>query len=482
MSGRFWSIDLHMTPFRSTKIICTIGPASMGEDILEALIVEGMDVARLNLSHGSPEEHRQVARSVRAIAARHDRTVAILADIPGSKFRVGAISPEKIVLKPGGFVVLTSGACTQGEIPIDSEEIIGLITLGGKILIGDGRMEIVVEELRGEKIYCRVISGGVVTCGRGVVVPGMHPRRPYLDATRRENLRVAATLAPDLIALSLVAGPSDIREVREFLKQEGLSSPLIAKIELAEAIGAFSDILSSSDGVMVARGDMGVHIPLERVPLVQKEIIRASNIAGKPVITATEMLESMVTENRPTRAEAADVANAIIDGTDAVMLSDETAVGEHVEATLKTMVRIAEETDAAIPYSHKIRERADWTDHTVGEALSYHACCLADDLSARAIVAFTKAGITAGRVSKFRPGVPILAITADEAIGKRLALRWGVIPIHHEFPRSFEGFLSIAGDLAHTLGLATPGEVVIVIAGFPLGEGGATNLLKVHRV
>jgi pyruvate kinase len=327
-----------------------------------------------------------------------------------------------------------------------------------------------------------VVEGGTITPGRGVVVPGVHVSEPFLTKILRRNLEFAIEQKPDYIALSFITSGEEVEQVRQILKSNGVDIPLIAKIEREEAIRNFAKILAASDGIMVARGDMGVEIPLKKVPPVQKWIIRKCNMAGKAVITATQMLESMVDSMRPTRAEVTDVANAIMDGSDAVMLSAETSIGKYPIEAVKIMEEIARETERHLPYEQMLAERGQWLKHQTDELIAYNACYTAHSLKAAAIVAYTHTGSTARRVSKNRPSTPIIAITPDQKIAERLVLYWGVRAFCVPGPATVDELFQKGASLAKDLGVARSGELIVITGGLPLGFSGRTNLLKVQSI
>ena len=411
---------------RRTKIVATIGPASGSTEVLERLIRAGVNVARLNLAHGGEDDHAGHVAQLREIAQRLDTSVAILVDLPGDKFRTGALAGGRAILHKGASITLLNEPSVgdAARVSVSPPGVSDYARRGDTVLIGDGNIQLTVIR-RGKKgVEARVVAGGVLTEGRGLVIPGRATPGPYLSETMLEKLRFAASLRPDYLALSFVTAASDMNDVRAFLRKQGADIPLIAKIERAEAVRHFQSILAVSDAVMVARGDLGVEIPLERVPLVQKQIIAQCNRVGTPVITATEMLMSMVKSTRPTRAEATDVANAIFDGTDATMLSEETAIGSHPVEAVRMMDRIARATERSLPYESALLAKNAWLELRTEELISYNACLTAHSLGAKAIVAFTESGSTAARVSKYRPRTPILAITPDATTARRLVLLW----------------------------------------------------------
>jgi pyruvate kinase len=469
---------------RRTKIVCTIGPATSAATVVERLVRAGMNVARLNLSHGTPHDHAQVVATVRRVAQRLAVPVAVLMDLPGPKYRIGPLKSGAVDLKKGARVVLTTRPVkgdTQ-EVPVNLPTLPKDVRVGDRVLLDDGAMELKVEHARGTEVVCRVSVGGVLTPGRGVVVPGMRTSGPFLTPQLREHIAFAIAQQPDYLALSFVSRAQDIEQVRALLQQHNADLPIIAKIERAHAIGHLDEILQVSDGVMVARGDLGVDIPLEQLPMVQKDIIRRCNRLDKPVITATQMLESMVTAARPTRAEVTDVANAIFDGTDAVMLSAETSIGRHPVQAVAMMAKIASTTDGQLPHDQMLQERGMTLGPQIDTAISYDACRTAHHLGAKAIVAFTQSGSTARRVSKCRPRVPILALTASELVSRRLQLCWGVQVCQVAEPASVEALFDIGTKLPKSLGITKTGDLVVITAGLPLRVAGTTNLLKVEKI
>jgi len=469
---------------RRTKIVCTIGPATGSAAVIEQLIKAGMNVARLNLSHGTYREHTRLIQLVRRLSHRLVIPVAILIDLPGPKYRTGKLKDGQARLKKGAQVILTTRQVKgdDGVIPVNLHTLPQDIKVGDAVLLDDGAVQLKVLEKQGTEVRCKVMVGGILTEGRGLVVPGMRISTPFITDDLRECILFAIKQQPDYLALSFVSGAEDIAGVRAILHEHDADIPIIAKIERGVAVNKFDSILVASEGIMVARGDLGVDIPLEKVPLVQKEIIRKCNQAGKPVITATQMLESMVNAHRPTRAEVTDVANAIFDGTDAVMLSAETSIGKHPVQAVKMMARIAREAEDKLPYRQMLSERGEWLEQKTDELISYNACHTAQILEAAALVAFTQSGSTAGRVSKYRPRMPILAITTDAVVVGRLMLHWGVYPFRVAGPSSVEELFAMGAKLSKELGLAKPGDLVVITGGIPVGVAGSTNLLKVEKI
>ena len=469
---------------RRTKIVCTIGPATGSAAVIEQLIKAGMNVARFNLSHGTYKEHTRYIQTIKKSSQRIGANVAILIDIPGPKYRTGKLKDGRASLKKGATLVLTTRRL-EGDATLVSVNLPSLpqdIKPGDTILLDDGALQLKVLGKEATEIKCRVIIGGLLTEGRGLVVPGMHTSTPFVTDILQENVLFAIKQKPDYLALSFVKSAEDISKSREILQRKGCDIPIIAKIEQGQAVVNFDKILTVSDGIMVARGDLGVDIPLQKIPIVQKQIIKKCNRAGKPVITATQMLESMITSSRPTRAEVTDVANAIFDGTDAIMLSAETSVGKYPVEAVRIMTHIARETEAQLPYENILIERNNWLQSQTDELISYNACHTANRLGAAAIVAFTESGSTAQRVSKYRPRTPILAITTSKGVVARLQLCWGVQSFWIDRPSSVGELFTTAASLCKDLGMAKTGELIVITGGIPIGVPGSTNLLKVEMI
>lgn len=469
---------------RRTKIVCTIGPASGSMAVIEQLIKAGMNVARLNLSHGGHREHDRHIKAIRKVSRRLGINVAILMDMPGPKYRIGKLKDGQVVLKKGSHLVLTTRQVVGDAalMPVNIPHLPQDVRVGDTVLLDDGVIRLKVLAKDSTQVKCRVMVGGVLTSGRGLVVPGMPASGPFVTDTMRQHILFAIQKQPDYLALSFVSDAEDLASVRAVLSSNGADIPVIAKIERGVAVKKFDSILAASDGIMVARGDLGADIPLEKVPMVQKEIIQKCNQAGKPVITATQMLESMMSSASPTRAEVTDVANAIFDGTDATMLSGETAIGKYPVQSVRMMVRIAREAESKLPYGRMLTERGKWLEQKTDELISYNACLTAQSLGAAAIVAFTRSGSTAGRVSKFRPKVPILALTPSSAVCGRLLLWWGVYPVQITESSHVDELFATASRLSKELGMAKSGDVIVVTGGIPIGVAGSTNLLKVEKI
>jgi len=452
--------------------------------VIEQLVKAGMNVARLNLSHGTYKEHARYVQIVRKLSHRLAIPVAILIDLPGSKYRTGKLKDGKAKLKMGVEVVLTTRNVTGSNrvIPVNLPTLPQDTRVGATVLLDDGAIQLKVLDRQGTEIRCRVVVGGILTEGRGLAVPGMRDSAPFITDALRKHILFAVRQQPDYLAVSFVSSADDVTSIKTILREHGADIPVIAKIERGVAVDEFDGILMTSDGIMVARGDLGVDIPLERVPLVQKWIIRKCNQAGKPVITATQMLESMINAPWPTRAEVTDVANAIFDGTDAVMLSAETSIGRYPAQAVKMMAKIAREAEDKLPYEQMLSERAKWLEQNTSELISYSACHTAQSLKAKAVVAFTQSGSTAGRVSKYRPRMPIVAITPDAVVAKRLVLWWGVYPFQIAGASSMEELFAAGTRLSKELGLAKRGDLIVITGGIPVGVAGSTNLLKVNKV
>jgi pyruvate kinase len=469
---------------RRTKIVCTIGPATGSAAVIERLIKAGMNVARFNLSHGTYREHARHIQTVRKLSHRLAIPVAILIDLPGPKYRTGKMKAGQATLKKGAQIILTTRRMEgdAGVISVNFPTLTQDIKVGDTVLLDDGAMQLKVLERQGTEVRCKVMVGGILTEGRGLVVPGMRTSAPFISDALRQHVLSAIGQQADCLALSFVSNTEDVTSVRAILHENNADIPIVAKIERGVAVDRFDSILVASDGIMVARGDLGVDIPLEKVPLVQKEIIKKCNRAGKPVVTATQMLESMVKAPWPTRAEVTDVANAIFDGTDAVMLSAETSIGKYPVQAVKMMAKIAREAEHELPYEQILSERARWLEQKTDELISYSACYTAQSLGAVARVAFTQSGSTAGRVSKYRPRMPILAITIDAAVVGRLMLGWGVYPFQIAGASSVDELFSTAAKLSKELGMAKTGDLIVITGGIPVGVAGSTNLLKVEEV
>ncbi len=468
---------------RRTKIVCTIGPASGAENTLRQLIQAGMNIARLNLAHGTYEEHAGYVRTVRELSRQMGLPVSVLIDLPGPKYRTGQLKGGSALLTEGAEVTLTTRP-VEGDatlVPVNFPTLPLDVKKGDLVLLDDGALQLRVLDVAGTEIKCVVLVGGVLTERRGLVVPGMPTSGPFITENLRAHLEFALGQKPDFIALSFVDSPEDINQVRGIMPAAG-TVPIIAKIERVRAVREFDAILATSDGIMVARGDLGVDIPLEKVPLVQKDVIGRCNRAGKPVITATQMLESMVNAALPTRAEVSDVANAIYDGTDATMLSAETSIGKYPAQAVRMMATIAHETESSLDYARLLHEREGWASAQTDELIALSACRTAQSLGAPAIVALTSSGSTVARVAKYRPKAIVLALTPNPAIAGKLLLYWGVHPVVIDHVPTLEELFTTGARLARESGIAQNGDLIVITGGFPLGIAGSTNLLKVQTV
>jgi pyruvate kinase len=462
---------------RRTKIVATLGPATSSDQQLAALVDAGMDAARLNFSHGKHDEHRDLARRVREAVSRNGRRLALIADLQGPKLRVGELTAPISLAPHEEITVVAEEAARNGDLPISPAAIGEVLAPGHEVLIEDGRIRLRVLSVVEGRARCEVVSGGLVRSHKGVNVPGVPVPIPSLTRKDVDDLELALELGADYVALSFVRSAADVRDLRQMIAQAGSPARVIAKIEKAEAVDALDDVLEETDAVMVARGDLGVEIGPASVPLLQKRIIVRALERGKPVITATQMLESMIHANEPTRAEASDVANAILDGTSAVMLSGETAVGEYPIESVAYMDRIARVVEPSIGYRHQFPERG--IDPTVGQAMSNATCDLAETLSARAIVVPTSTGRTASRVARLRPHQPIIAITPSRTAVSQLALEWGVWPVYVPECANVEELWSRSLDAARESGIVDEGDLVVITAGTAVNTPGTTNLIKV---
>ncbi|MGC8837744.1 MAG: pyruvate kinase [Anaerolineae bacterium] len=472
-----------------TKIVCTIGPASADPAILRELIKAGMDVARINFSHGDQAQHRAYMQAVRAASNEVGKPVAILADLQGPKLRVGQIAGGEMDLEAGALVTLTTRAVEGAgdQIPVQFQGLPQAVRPGDHILLDDGLLELEVLEAGGEDVRCRVLVGGPLGSNKGMNLPRASAAIPAITDKDREDLRFAIENGTDWIALSFVRSAQEVRELKKLIQQYSLLGqpvPVIAKIEKPEALDNIDAIVEASDGIMVARGDLGVETSPEIVPMVQKAIIAKCNRAGKPVITATQMLDSMIRNPRPTRAEASDVANAILDGTDALMLSGETAVGKYPVEAVRTMVRIAQEAERATeaPPRCPLLAPPRPADSDLTHAVCHATRVTAEDLGASAIITPTVSGRTARVMSHFRPRLPIIAVTPSPRVQRQLCLFWGVIPLLGPRSNTTDDIIANAVELALRHGLIQRGNLVVITAGSAGSAPGTTDIMKVHLV
>jgi pyruvate kinase len=467
-----------------TKIVCTLGPASDSEAAIRAFVEGGMAVARINFSHGTHDDHARCIATVRQVADELGRPVAILADLQGPKLRVGLLPQEGLELVEGETVTLVDRPSSddQAMIPVPHPEVLRDVHPGDRILLDDGLLELKVLDGDGQQAHARVVAGGVLESRKGLSLPHTSLRLPSVTAKDQDDAAFALAQQVDYFALSFVRSDDDVRHLRAWLEERGADTPIIAKIEKPEALDCIDEILAVSDGLMVARGDLGVEAPAEEVPIAQKRIIRACNRASKPVITATQMLDSMMRNPRPTRAEASDVANAILDGSDAIMLSGETAVGRYPIEAVRTMARIAGVTERSMPYQDWLQRAVQQASCNVTDAISQVACEMAAELDARAIITSTVSGGTARSVASHRPVTPIVAPTPEPSTYRQLALVWGVEPLLVDQFADTDAMIVTVVEAARARGLVQDDDLVIITAGVPLGGTGLTNTLKAHRV
>lgn len=470
---------------RKTKIVCTLGPATDNEETLRSLMNAGMNVARLNFSHGTHEEQKRRMDMVKKLREELSLPVAILLDTKGPEIRTKDFEGGRCEVEPGQFFTLTTRELV-GDSTICSityKDLYKDVSEGTRILIDDGLIEMEVKSINGEDILCEVITGGPISNHKGINVPEVHLNMPYLSDVDRLDILFGIEQDVDFVAASFVRSARDVLEIRQLLDENGGKNiNIISKIENGEGVNHIDDIIYVSDGIMVARGDMGVEIPVEEVPVIQKLIIHKVYNAGKQVITATQMLDSMIKNPRPTRAEVTDVANAIYDGTSAIMLSGETAAGHYPVESVLTMARIAERTEQDIDYRKRFFQYDRKANPNITDAISHAACTTAIDLNAKAIVIVTKSGTSARNISKYRPVCNIIAGTTSDKAYRQLNMSWGVTPVRIEEKNEvFELFdHAVAGAVAQ--GLLEKGDTVVVGAGVPLGVSGNTNMLKVQVV
>jgi pyruvate kinase len=466
---------------RRTKIVATLGPVSSSPEVIRQLIKAGMDVARLNFSHGTHEEHARQIASLRALSQELDTPVTILQDLQGPKIRVGQLPAGETTLAPGESVSLVPEADFVGReatVPLDYALVAGSAEPGMRVLLDDGLLELEVVEAVGHEVRCRVIEGGVLKSRKGVNFPNLTLPLPSLTGKDLRDVEFGLAHGVDWISLSFVRTAADVRTLKELLATKGVSKPVIAKIEKPQAVENLDEILQEVNGVMVARGDLGVEVRPEKVPMLQKQIIEKCNRMGLPVITATQMLESMIRESRPTRAEASDVANAIIDGTDAVMLSGESAIGAYPIRAVEMMARIATEVEARIGF--KAYPASEPTD---SHALSEGATAVARVLNLRAIVVLTTTGYTARHVAAERSKTALFALTTDASVYHSLNLHWGIKPLVVEgIPDDFEGLVHQAERTLRARNLVTAGDKILVIGGVPPGQHRGSNFMKLHLI
>lgn len=464
-----------------TKIVCTLGPASGTEDVISQLIMNGMNVARLNFSHGSHEEHKEKIEIVRNVSDRLGKPVGILQDLCGPKIRVGHIPEPGIHINPGDDFILTTEpvdgdqtrvSVSYANLPLD-------VRPSDKILLADGTMELIVEEISDTEIHCKVINGGTLTSHKGINLPTGSIKTDALTEKDRKDLLFGLAHDVDFVALSFVKSADDILKIKELIKSEQKTTPVIAKIEKHEALQNIDEIIEISDGIMVARGDLGVELQIENVPGIQKMLVNKATSRGRPVIIATQMLRSMVHAPWPTRAEASDVANAVLEGADAVMLSEESAVGKYPVEAVRFMKRIIESAEKDFPHEKYLKRLPC---KQVPDSVAYVSCVLADHLEAKAIVPTTRSGFTATQVARFRPRPMILALSPEKSTVRRLSLYWGCIPTLVSDTRDLDEMIEQTAASALKTGSVSKGDLIIITAGYPIWATGTTKMLKVKEL
>ncbi|CAL9413650.1 pyruvate kinase [Streptomyces sp. enrichment culture] len=470
---------------RRAKIVCTLGPATDSYDQIKALVEAGMDVARFNLSHGSHADHEERYQRVRKAADETGRSVGILADLQGPKIRLGRFAEGPVLLERGDTFTITVEDGAEGDREQCGTTYKGLaadVAAGERILVDDGKVCLQVTSVDGPRVRTTVVEGGMVSDNKGLNLPGVAVSVPALSDKDEEDLRWALRTGFDIIALSFVRSGRDVEDVHRIMDEEGRRLPVIAKVEKPQAVEAIDDIVAAFDGIMVARGDLGVEMPLEQVPIVQKRAIKLAKRNAKPVIVATQMLDSMIDNSRPTRAEASDVANAVLDGTDAVMLSGETSVGKYPVETVRTMARIVEaaEEDMLAKGLPPLTERNK--PRTQGGAVARAAAEMGDFLGAKFLVACSQSGDTARRLSRYRSPIPLLAFTPDPATRSQLSLTWGVETFLGPSVDSTDAMVDQVDELLQKYGRCQKGDMVVITAGSPPGVSGTTNMVRVHRI
>lgn len=472
---------------KKTKIVCTIGPASESKETLKTLMLSGMNVARLNFSHGSHEEHRARIESIKEVRENLGLPVALMLDTKGPEIRLGDFDVDEVELKEGDFYTLSMDPSVRGDEKRASVSYAGLandVKVGSTILIDDGLVELTVEKIdENGEILTLVKNNGIIKGHKGVNVPDVKTSLPAITEKDKSDLIFGIEQGIDFVAASFIRKAQDVFEIRRILEENGGASVrIISKIENREGVDNIAEILSASDGIMVARGDLGVEIPAEEIPLIQKHIVRMCNEVGKNVIIATQMLDSMQRNPRPTRAEVTDVANAILDGTDAIMLSGETAAGKYPELAVKTMAKIAVNVEESSSFKEMVLRREHWSESHTSNAISEASCRLAKELSASAILCPTTGGSTARAISKYRPEVPVIAATYDEDVRRSLALTWGVESVITEMVKSTDAVIESAISTAFREEKVSEGDLIVITAGIPAGVSGTTNMIKVHTV
>ena len=472
-----------MITLRKTKIICTLGPSTDNPEIIEKMVKAGMNVARLNFSHGTHEEQLKRINMVKEVRQRLNCPLAILLDTKGPEIRIGMFKDGFAMLNAGQKFTLVCDEI-QGDnqrVSVSHKKISSILKSGDTILIDDGLIELNVEEFDGKDVVCRVINGGKISNKKSINLPGVKLDMPYMTERDREDLLFGIKADVDYVAASFIRNADDVKCVRSLLDENGGKDiKLISKIENNEGVENIDEILAESNGIMIARGDMGVEISFERLPAIQKSLIKKCYEAGKPVITATQMLESMVHSPRPTRAEVSDVANAIYDGTSAIMLSGETAAGMYPIESVETMSKIAEMTEKNIHYKKRFLAQQKIKNTSITDAVSHAACTMAIDLGAAAIVAVTTSGHTARMLSKFRPSCPIIAVIVDEKAYHQTSMTWGVVPVKNDMQETMDDMFESGMRKAITTRILKKDDMIVLTGGLPVGIAGTTNVVKVQ--
>lgn len=471
-------------PFTATKVVCTLGPSSSRSSEIKAMILAGMNIARLNFAHGVPNDHLIILRAVRKASTQTRIPVGILQDLPGPKLRIGQLAPSIVQLKPAAKFTLTARKTIgdQAKASVTHRALLRAVKRGDLIYLADGSIKLEATATSEDEVQCRVLVGGELSSGKGINVPGLRLKLPSLSKKDIDNLRFGVRLGVDFVGISFVQAREDVEKARRLLRGLRSKASIIAKIETPLAVERIEEIVASADGVMLARGDLGIELPVEQVPVVQKKIIGLCNRAGKPVITATQMLQSMVLSPRPTRAEVSDVANAIYDGTDAVMLSEETAIGDYPVEAVRIMKRVALSTERNLPHREDLSEREAIVSSSVPDVISFSACETAVHVKAKAIVAQTRSGLTAQRVSRYRPPLPILGLTPYDHVKRKLSLFWGVYPVVVETRLGWRQLHETARKAAVNSGFGKKGDRIVLVAGDPTSPTGTTNLLTVATI
>lgn len=469
---------------RRTKIVCTIGPASENIEILKKMMLSGMNVARLNFSHGTHEDHAKRIAAIRQAAQETNKNIAIMLDTKGPEIRLKTFANPPVVLKQDQRFTLTTREVSGDNtiVSVTYQDLPKDVQPGSRVAVADGVIEMVVEQVEGTEVHCRVINGGQLSNQKGVNLPGVTVNLPSITEKDIADILFGLEQRVDFIAASFIRKPADVLAIRQIIEENGAEVDIIAKIESREGVENLADIINVADGIMVARGDLGVEIPAEEVPVLQKTMIEMCNKAGKPVITATQMLESMTQNPRPTRAEASDVANAIFDGSDAIMLSGETAAGKYPVQTVETMARIAQRAELAVNFDDLLEIRGAALQRTVTDGISHAVCTVAKDLGVSAIVTATASGHTARMIAKYRPKVPVIAVTPRTSVLRKLTLVWGVIPLLIEDVHGTDEMINTSVEAALASGNIAAGDLIVITAGVPVGVHGTTNMMKVHTV